>query len=74
MEAISAHPLLAILGGYGVGGSLSRHGLVEHRVEAGIVSGLGKSLHHFADQRDRFGIVQRGEDHRLLQILQVLLR
>ena len=73
MESISAHALLAIFGGYGVGGSLRRHGLVKDRVEAGVVPSLGKSLHHFADQGDRRGIVQRGKDYRLLQILEYLI-
>ena len=74
MEAISAHSLLAILHGYGVGGSLRRHGLVKDRVEAGIVPCLGKSLHHVADQGDRLGIVQGGKDHRLLEVLEHLVR
>ena len=70
MESISAHALLAILGWDSVSGSLRRHGLVKDRVEARIVSSTGKSLHHFADQGDSRGIMQRGKGHRLLEILE----
>ena len=73
METISADSLLTIFGGYGVGGSLRRHGLVKYRVEAGVVPGLGKALHHFPDQGDGRGIVQRGKDYGLLEILKYFI-
>ena len=70
MEAIAANPLLPIFNRDGVGRCLGRHGLVKDGVEAGVVPGAGKALHHVADQRNGRGIVQRGETHRLLQVLE----
>ena len=70
MKAVAPHSSLAILDGYGVGRRLRRHSLVKDGVEACIVSRLRKSPHHVADQGDCLRIVQRCEDHCLLQILQ----
>ncbi len=72
MESIPVDTLAAILAGDGVGRSFWRHGLVEDGVEACIVSCLGKSPHHVADQSDRLGVVQWCKRHRLLQIPQDL--
>ena len=70
MKAVATHTLLPVRQGDGVRRSLGRHGVVKDGVEAGVVPGARKALHHLADEGNGRRIMKRGKADCLLQIFQ----